>query len=417
MASGPRGRSSLVLRVLFTASLGIGAVVFFRANQAEAAPTDYSLAIASSQPSPVRPVTTYNHFFTITDGASAATASGYLTVNIVFVQTGADRAQIGVDYDLGDATDADWECSLLVDYVVSCQSRFERAPESFVPPITVPVIVSPTAVDGRVIRVTANVNTPALTGSPDSNDAVQDITINAPDLTLLSEPCRIYQSATAAGGLAGVLDGGESLTIQVTGALSGQGASTNCVPSGATSVIVSIAAVEPQAAGNLRLVAAGGVAGGGVVNYAPNGLDNSNTVTASLSEGGAVDVSANGGVAGAGLPSTNVRLSVLGYYGSGSLTFFPVTPCTVADSRANQGASGGFAGPFGSGGAYPDVDVVGTFSAAQGGGNTICGVPTDADGVVVNLVAVNAAGGVVICRSVRVVPSRRSRTRRSHPSR
>ena len=80
------------------------------------------------------------------------------------------------------------------------------------------------------------------------------------------------------------------------------------------------------------------------------------------------------------------------------LKFFAVNPCPVADSRTNQGASDAFDGPnndglWPTGSAFPDIDVVGTFPAGQGGGQTDCGVPATADAVMVNVVAVNMVGG------------------------
>ncbi len=193
----------------------------------------------------------------------------------------------------------------------------------------------------------------------------------APRLTTLSAPC------TAATG---TLSAGQTTTRTIAG--------TCGVPSsGVSSVIVSLTSVDPDGAGNLRLSAAGVTPEGGVVNYAGNDLDNSNTVTVPLSADGAVDITANAA-------PTGFRLVVLGYSSSaGSLRYNPLTPCTVADSRSGQGPTGSFVGPFGPGAAYPDVDVVGSFPSGQGGGNTNCGVPSGADAVMVNVVAVGASGG------------------------
>ena len=214
--------------------------------------------------------------------------------------------------------------------------------------------------------------------------------------------CPIYDSRTASGALTGAFDGGESRTVQVTGSLpSDQGVGTSsCVPNDALAVVVTITAADPQALGNLRMVPAGETVNGGVVNYAPNGLNNTNTVTVPISVAGAVDVSANGGPNGLGAPSTDVRIVAVGYYpdpatvggGDQPLSYNGITPCAVADSRPSQGASGAWLGPFTTGDSYPDIDILGAFPAAQGGGNTDCGIPEDAVGVVANLVAVNATG-------------------------
>lgn len=221
--------------------------------------------------------------------------------------------------------------------------------------------------------------------------------IPAPGYVALSAPCPVYDSTSATGGLAGAFNGGEIRTVTITGPLNAsQGVGTGtCVPSAnVSSVLVSIMAKNPQASGNLRLSAAGVSPTGGVVNYANNGLNNTNTVTVELSAAGAVDIGANGGAAGAGSPSTDVRISVLGYFSTTSgASYYPLVPCTVADSRSTQGSSGAFQGPFGPGANYPDVDVVGPFNPAQGGGNggSGCGVPSTATSVVANLVAVNPA--------------------------
>lgn len=191
---------------------------------------------------------------------------------------------------------------------------------------------------------------------------------NPDRLTVLDAPCVIGTGSLAANGTA---------TEQVAG---------NCgVPaSGVSSVVVSLTAVNPQGAGNLRLSAAGVNPNGGVVNYTTNGLDNGNTVTVPVSAGGAVDITANAA-------ATNYRLAVLGFSSAaGNLRYNPLTPCAAADSRTGTGS---FAGPFAAGAAYPDVDVVGAFPAGQGGGNTNCGVPSGAEAVMVNVVSVGGAGG------------------------
>ena len=216
----------------------------------------------------------------------------------------------------------------------------------------------------------------------------------APSLfTALSEPCPIYDSRTAFGGLGGLFDGGDLRTIQVSGSfLSTQGVSnaSPCIPDTATAAMLTISAVATQDGGNLRLSEAGVTPNGGVVNFADNGLNNANTVTVALSSDGEADVFANGGPTGVGNPLTHVRMAIVGYYSPESLLrYTPLVPCAAADSRTG---TGGFAGPFAPNAAYPDIDVSGTFSASQGGGNTDCGVPASADAVVANLVAVNATG-------------------------
>ncbi len=225
-------------------------------------------------------------------------------------------------------------------------------------------------------------------------------------LAVLGEPCVVYDSKSATDTqLDGRILGDEVRTVQVSGLLTGQGGVSSCVPDGASAAIFRISSIDPITEGNLLMTPEGVPSTGeaGVVNYGDmNGLDNANTVTIPLSGGGAVDIEANTGPAGA-VQTTDVRLVVIGYYSRDvdpDLKFFSVNPCAVVDSRVNQGAGNAFNGPnddgfWPVGSAFPDIDVVGTFDPDQGGGNglTGCGVPTGADHVMLNVVAVNATGG------------------------
>lgn len=209
-------------------------------------------------------------------------------------------------------------------------------------------------------------------------------------LTTLAEPCALYDSTTAAPGLAGTFSANELRSVQVTGLLPGvQGVGTaECVPAGASAVVYTISAINPQGSGNLRLSAAGVVANGGVVNYQANGLNNANTVTVPVSASGEADITANAA-------ATDVRLVAVAYYSdAGDLLYTPLTPCAVADTRFGTGS---FTGSQAVGAALPDITVVGAPSSAQGGGgNSLqadCGVPAGADAVVVNVVAVQPAAG------------------------
>ncbi|MFK7920235.1 MAG: reprolysin-like metallopeptidase [Ilumatobacter sp.] len=230
-----------------------------------------------------------------------------------------------------------------------------------------------------------------------------DLMIARADLTVLPVACPVFDSRAASGALTtSPLDGGDSVELQVAGPLpAGQGIGpSNCVPDDATAAVFTVVAVDPVAEGNLRLSPAGTAATGGVVNFAPNGLDNTNTVTVPLGQGdaeGRIRLEVNGGPAGLGAPSADVRLVVQGYYAPGAgWRYNPVVPCTVADSRSNQGATRSFVGPWGAGQGPPPVDVTGVIPSAQGGADagTDCGVPTSAEGVVVNLVAINSADGI-----------------------
>ena len=211
-------------------------------------------------------------------------------------------------------------------------------------------------------------------------------------IVLLNEPCVAYDSV----GNDGPLEGGESRPIQITGSLPGsQGGSDDCgVPPTATSAVLSVAATNSLGLGNLRVSEGDVPPNGGVVNYAANGLDNTNTVVVPLSASGHIDLSANAGPSGSGSPTTDSRLIVVGYHDptAPATQVVPVTPCAVSDSRVTQGATGDYAGPFSSTDQPPLITVTGDIPAEQGGNNSDCGIPTDATGVLANIVAIGASG-------------------------
>lgn len=153
-----------------------------------------------------------------------------------------------------------------------------------------------------------------------------------------------------------------------------------------SSVMLSLTAIDPSGGGNLRISEAGVAPNGGVVNYAANGLDNTNTVTVPLSAAGQIDLEAN-------VAATDYRINILGYYHpDGTLRYTPIAPCAVSDSRPSQSPTGSYVGPFDNTNNHPDVQITGTFPGGQGGELT-CGIPIGADGVMVNLVALSATGG------------------------
>ncbi len=212
-------------------------------------------------------------------------------------------------------------------------------------------------------------------------------------------PCIVYDSTVAIDPAhAGPFEGGEVRSVGIEGSgLSGQGSAGDCgVPAVAGSVLLHVVARSPQREGNLRVTELGVAPDGGIVNFAPNGLDNSNATIVPLSVDGRIEVSANAGPTGVGLVATDVELVVAGYLGPltgapGGMAYVPIEPCAVFDTRPSEGSSGGFVGSFGDG-AQLEPQIRGTFPVGQGGGNTACGLPAEAAGVVINLVAVGATG-------------------------
>lgn len=252
-------------------------------------------------------------------------------------------------------------------------------------------------VDGESLRTQSMANTSGVmhTFGAGTTSRLSDDIVGTDKFTLLDEPCVVYRSIGAFAGLDGQIEGDETRTVDVAGFLPSpqNPSSSNCIPDDATAAMVTIQAISPSRGGNLRLSEAGVIPTGGVVNFADNGLDNANTVSVPLSSSGQVDITGNGGPTGSGQDLAHIQLMVLGYYSpQGALRFTPLTPCAVADTRATKGAGGPFVGPFGTTSSFPLIDVVGTFPAQQGGGNTDCAVPSWAEGVLVNVVATNPAG-------------------------
>lgn len=113
-------------------------------------------------------------------------------------------------------------------------------------------------------------------------------------------------------------NGNSTLTAQITGPIPASNTNESCaqggvVPANATGVMVNLIAVQPTRGGNMRISASGTTANGGVVNFGPGNSGpgtNSNAVPVELSNG-KVDVFVK---SAGGVPSTHVRLVVLGYY-------------------------------------------------------------------------------------------------------
>ena len=183
----------------------------------------------------------------------------------------------------------------------------------------------------------------------------------------------------------------------------GGGATTCGVPESADAVMVNVVAVNMEGgSGHLSV----GTGGADPVDEATTPfavltpkMNNGATTIINLGPGGTVAIDVDGDTAA----STMIRVEVLGYYDNdvAGLDFYDLAPCAVFDTRTNQGATGSFAGerlhgpantttyqiagnsvPVGQGG------VVDT-----GGGTGTCGVPDDAEAVLINLEAVNASTG------------------------
>lgn len=278
----PRDRSGLLLRLLFlTALLGVGAGVFFKTTNSQAATNDFVVAITDSA-DPVSAGESFTYTVDLSDGAGTGVAAGSLVVYIRFDPTGANRAIPNADYVAGDASDANWECSELMTNLVGCTSTAIYAPTDAIPDIIIPIDVAQGAVNGRVIRITANVNSLALPGAVDSNDAEQLTTIaNVSDLGIAKDD------------VVGTVLAGANITFPVT--------VTNYGPANATNVTVT--------------------------DVVPAGLT-LNAAAAGFNPGGGFACTATGTVAGS---TITCAIGLLGANQSASMDL----PFTVA---ANQGA-------------------------------------------------------------------------------
>lgn len=217
----------------------------------------------------------------------------------------------------------------------------------------------------------------------DAGPSVDDL------LFVPSAACAVFDTRSAGGG--GRFDGGETRTYKVAGTFdpTTQGGQA-CAepPPGATAALVNLVAILPNASGNLRAVAAGGVASGGVVNFSAFDGNNSNAVPVGLSTGGDLAVTANANGDGV----VEVRGVVLGYYVDGDhpnagagMELVPTTACAVFDTRSGTGVFD----------ARIDDDqtltpqIVSDMNVPPGQGAESCAPPpAGADAVMLNLVAV-----------------------------
>lgn len=211
------------------------------------------------------------------------------------------------------------------------------------------------------------------------------------------EPCVILDTTVGTGDFAGPITPGSGNGMVVgtsTGAGgSGQGGEPcTDLPFGTeySAVMLLVEALDVTTPGNLRVFPTGETASGGVVNYGIPGFENSNVVIVPVNDlTRQVTIEANVG-------AVDARLTVLGYLEPGEgFDYAPVTPCAFADSRSNQGATGGFAGPY-VGSDAKTVRLAGIFGNLQGGGTITCKVPITTELALVNLVAINATGDGVV---------------------
>lgn len=217
----------------------------------------------------------------------------------------------------------------------------------------------------------------------DAGPSVDDL------LFVPSAACAVFDTRFAGGG--GRFDGGETRTYEVAGTFdpTTQGGQA-CAepPPGAIAALVNLVAILPTSSGNLRAVAAGGVASGGVVNFSAFDGNNSNAVPVGLSTGGDLDVTANAN----GDDVVEIRGVVLGHYVDGDhpdagagMELVPTAACAVFDTRHGTGVFGARIDD----GQTLTPQVVSNINVPPGQGAESCAPPPEgADAVMLNLVTV-----------------------------
>jgi hypothetical protein len=168
------------------------------------------------------------------------------------------------------------------------------------------------------------------------------------------------------------LSAGGHISIQVTG--------DNNIPSGATSAVLNVTAVNPSSAGFLTVFPQGGSRPNtSNVNYS-TGHNTNNRVILPLSAGGGISVYSSS--------STDVVVDISGYFsasgGSGSAFTAAASPIRICDTRAGN--------PSGLSGSYGQCDARSLGSAQSLTINVrgLAGVPANAKAVVVNLTGISS---------------------------
>ena len=169
------------------------------------------------------------------------------------------------------------------------------------------------------------------------------------------------------------------------------------MPAGAEAVAVVIETVRPAGGNGGLAVGPGGTEPTEpTVNFAPINANNAGVTMVPVDGSGRIAVNVT---STAGSPTSHIRMVIIGYLDDASgLTYVPVNPCAAFDSRTTVPGdvnvpTGNFAGPRIAGTSGSNLtgvttyQVTGAIPAAQGG-ETDCGVPADAEAVLVNLVAI-----------------------------
>ncbi len=224
-------------------------------------------------------------------------------------------------------------------------------------------------------------NGPVTLANVNTNQTVNFTGIAAPFLDFYAvTPCRIADTRVAAGftGQFGPpsMAGGTTRTFSVLSSSCAAG-----IPAGVAAYSLNFTVVPPAGGPQANLTTwptglASGMPNVSTLNYAGNVVANAAIVPAGTN--GAINVFVN--------DSTDVLFDINGYFAApltSGLTFLPITPCRVADTRTAAGFSGQFGPPALTGGATR------TFAP----GASSCGIPVTAAAYSLNFTVVPPAGG------------------------
>jgi hypothetical protein len=166
------------------------------------------------------------------------------------------------------------------------------------------------------------------------------------------------------------LPAGEERAVQIAG---------NGAPSGAEAVALNVTAVRPDEAGFVQVYPCGAPTAADIstINYLAGDV-RPNSVVVPLDDAGRVCIKSKA--------TTDVIVDITGYFATGGLTFQPVAPLRMFDSRSLQGELNSITG----GGHVATGQVLRIPIAG------VRGMPAEAQAVSVNLTATDPQGGTFL---------------------
>ena len=154
------------------------------------------------------------------------------------------------------------------------------------------------------------------------------------------------------------------------------------LPSSAVAYSLRMTVVPPGPLGYLTTWPAGQPLPIAATLNDPSGRVVGNEAIVPAGTGGSINVYASG--------NTNLVIDTNGYFAAagspGGLSFYPLTPCRVADTRTNSGFTGAFGAPALVGGAVRDFPML----------SSACGIPSAAQAYSLNMTVVDPASAMYL---------------------